>query len=82
MENHPTDILANYQVKAMETVWYWQRNLRKTSQKDIPEIRVMHICGMDMMKIRLLCIRKYICVFTIRRINCWGKTDKLTILKF
>lgn len=82
MENHPTDTLANYKVKAIETVWYWQRNLRKTSQKDIPEIRVMHICGMDMTKIRLLCIRNYIYVFTIRRINCWGKTDKLTILKF
>lgn len=37
MENHPTDILANYKVKAIETMWYWQRNLRKTGQKDIPE---------------------------------------------
>lgn len=35
MENHPTDILANQKVKAIETTWYWQRILRKTGQKDI-----------------------------------------------
>lgn len=55
MENHPTDILANYKVKAIETMCYWQRGLRKKKRKKNrsernSRNRAMHICEQDIMK--------------------------------